>query len=234
MPKSWRQAALLAALVVTAAPIGAEAAGCAKLTLPDDLDGLTCRVAKSGMVAGSGGALRFQIQEYIDDGASLGAGVAVFGVGAYEKTPPVAEAAAEDARFDAPVQFRNKFGAFLDLGAETHGTGQFPLGRLFMARGDAWTPIDVEYWQQDLSKRLPKDMQVWRGPFPDYPDFAAAAVVRQKAKGGSIEDEEGYAAVRLTLAGDKLVIDKAAWQIGIDGPCAVMPDYPRCNDKGAH
>jgi len=230
MPKSWRQAALLAALVVTAAPIGAEAAGCAKLTLPDELDGLTCRVAKSGMVAGSGGALRYQIQEYVDDGAVLGAGVAVSGSDAR----PVAEAAAEDARFNKPVQFRNKFGDVLDLGAETHGTGQFPLGRLFIGRDKGWAPIDVEAWQDELAKRLPNGMQVWRGPFPDYPNFAAAAVVRQKAKGGSIEDNEGYAAIRLTLVGNKLVIDKAAWQIGIDGPCAVMPDYPRCNDKGAH
>ncbi|HEY7992231.1 MAG TPA: hypothetical protein VID77_12660, partial [Stellaceae bacterium] len=105
---------------------------------------------------------------------------------------------------------------------------------LFIGRDKGWAPIDVEAWQDELAKRLPNGMQVWRGPFPDYPNFAAAAVVRQKAKGGSIEDNEGYAAMRLTLVGNKLVIDKAAWQIGIDGPCAVMPDYPRCNDKGAH
>lgn len=228
-----RWVAVLAAAAAMAA-IEANAADCAKIALPDDLDGLACRVAKSGIVAGSGSALRYQIQEYVDDGASLGAGVAVFAVGADEKTPPVAEAAAEDARFNKPVQFRNKFGDFLDLGAETHGTGQFPLGRLFFGRDKGWAPIDVEAWQDELAKRLPNGMQVWRGPFPDYPNFAAAAVVRQKAKGGSIEDNEGYAAMRLTLVGNKLVIDKVAWQIGIDGPCAVMPDYPRCNDKGAH
>lgn len=232
MPNFRGVASLLPALAMAAA-VHAYAAGCAKIVLPDDLDGLTCRVAKSGPVAGSNDALRYQIQEYVDGEVVAGTSAAVVAAGAADGTRPIAEAVASDARFDAPVQFSNKFGTFLDLG-ETHGTGQFPLGRLFIRRDKSWASVDVETWQQELSKRLPKGMQVWRGPFPNYRNFAAAAVVRQESKGGSLEDDEGYAAIRLTLVGDKLAIDKASWQIGIDGPCAVMPDYPGCDDKKAH
>lgn len=225
--------ALLVTMVMSATVDRAEA-GCAKLALTDDLDGLSCRIATAGPVAGSGGALRYQTQEYVDDGAVAGAGVAVFAANASAAAQPVAEAVASDARFDAPVRFSNRFGVFLDLNAETHGTGQFPLGRLFVQRGASWVAVDLDAWQQELSEYLPAGMQVWRGPFPDYPDFAASAVVRQKASGGSIEDDEGYAAILLTFRDGKLALDRAAWKIGIDGPCAVMPDYPHCNDKGAH
>jgi len=234
----WRMPNLVW-VVFLAGAMGSATAGdaapssCVKLILPDDLDGLACRVTAAGPVAGSVGALRFQIQEYVDDGAVMGAGVAVFTATSGDAARPVAEAVASDARFDAPVQFRNEVGVFLDLNAETHGTGQFPLGRLFIQRDGSWAPVDIDSWQQELAKRLPAGMQVWRGPFPDYPDFAASAVVRRDG-GGSLENDEGYAAVLLRFRDGKLTIDNAAWQIGIDGPCAVMPDYPHCNDKGAH
>lgn len=228
-----RRSGAIAALAAVMATRGiASAADCVPLA-SDDLSGLACRVTSAGPVAGSDGALSYQVQEYRDGDVTMGGGVAVL---ASADRRLVVQAAAADAGFAAPVQFGNRFGTFLDLGAETHGTGQFPLGSLYRRDGATWTTIDVEGWQAELSKRLPKGMSVWRGPYPDYPHLAATAVVRREPPdSGANPDEnyEGYAAIRLTLGGNALAVERAAWKIGSDGPCAVMTDYPGCDGKAA-
>lgn len=228
-----RIALAIAASAYLVVPSGvASAADCLPLA-SDDLSGLTCRVTSAGPVAGSDGALSYQVQDYSDGDVVMAGGIAVF---ASADRRMVLQAASEDAGFRTPVQFNNQFGTFIDLPAETHGTGQFPLGGLFRRDGATWTKIDVERWLSALSARLPKGMSVWRGPFPDYPHLAATAVVRQETPPGGADpdaDDEGYAAIRLTVSGNAIAVERAAWKIGSDGPCAVMADYPGCDAKPA-
>jgi hypothetical protein len=228
-----RRVSAIAALACIAGSAGtARGADCISLK-SDDVSGLACRVTSAGPVAGSDGALSYQVQDYRDGDVVMAGGVAIL---ASSDLRLVVQAAAVDAGFRTPTQFSTRFGTFLDLGAETHGTGQFPLGSLFRHDGAAWTKIDVETWQNDLSKRLPKGMSVWRGPFPDYPHFAAAAVVRQEPPASGADpdkDYDGYAAIRLTVSGNALAVERAAWKIGSDDPCAVMTDYPGCDKPAA-
>jgi hypothetical protein len=155
----------------------------------------------------------------------------VFAAGAAGSWQRILDATEADAAYDEPTLFHDDVGTFLDLGGHTLGTGQFPLGSLFQHRGESWTKIDVRGWQTELAKRLPKGMSVWRGPYPDYPHFAATAVVRREPPPEGADpdqDDEGYAAIRLALKGDGLTIDRAAWKIGVENPCQIMPDYPGC------
>ena len=192
----------------------------------------TCRVVKSGLVPG-GGRLFFQVQRYLDGGLVVGGGVAILAPAPGEKADwqVVIAKAEDDAAFEAPIFFTNRFGTFLDLGAYTKGTGQFPLGSLMRRQGDGWVEIDVQRWQAELAGRLPKGVTVWRGPYPDYPRLAASAVVRREPPSAGADpdvDYEGYAAIRLTITGDALALERVAWKVGSEGPCELMADFPGC------
>ncbi len=223
--RRW-SAAFIALVCVAGASKVASAATCIPIASVASAK-FDCEVTQSGVVAGGDKTLTYQVQEYRYEGTIMAGAVAILG----EARRLVVSASAGDAGFDAPTQFTNQFGTFLDLGAQTHGTGQFPLGSLFRRDRAAWTKIDVESWQNDLGKRLPKGFSVWRGPYPDYPHLAASAVVRQEppATGADPDvDYEGYAAVLLTVKGNRLAVTRAVWKLGSDGPCAVMSDYPGC------
>ena len=99
----------------------------------------------------------------------------------------------------------NEHGAILDLAFLVPGTGNLNASHYFLYRDGDWRPIDFASWQNDLHKRLPDGLGVWKGPWPDLGKMVFTSPLWQSKDGnccptgGSVHATLGFEGTRLVL-----------------------------------
>jgi uncharacterized protein len=100
--------------------------------------------------------------------------------------------------------------ALLHLPAYESGTGNFNRERLFVWRADHWLDVDVSTWLNELAHRLPANLAVWKGVFPDYSALKACTPIWRKTdgnccpSGGGADLTLAWKDDRIALAGVRL------------------------------
>jgi hypothetical protein len=95
--------------------------------------------------------------------------------------------------------------ALLHLPAYKSGTGNFNRERLFVWRADHWIDVDVATWLNELARRLPAGLAVWKGVFPDYAALKACTPVWRKSDGNCCPTGGG-AYVTLAWKDDRIAL----------------------------
>jgi uncharacterized protein len=163
-----------------------------------------CTVDAFANVAGSGGALAFQLQSYTNPQYRSGGGVVVFRRRGTTLTPVIANAV-DGVHFNPPVVVQSQAGKLLDVSGTMEGTGAFNAGSLYLMDGEKLSEIDTESWLFDLAKRLPKGWGAWKGIFPDYAKLTAATPL-WKSGDGNCCPTAGRATFKLGIKNGRLVI----------------------------
>ncbi len=107
--------------------------------------------------------------------------------------------------YQPPMIHQTAQGLLLDLPVRVQGTGNFNDSDLFLFQGEQWRPVDIESWQDDLAKRLPKGRQIWKGIWPDWQTLTASAAL-YAPKDANCCPSAGSVAITLSLVGTRIAI----------------------------
>lgn len=96
-------------------------------------------------------------------------------------------------------------GALLEVGFRVPGTGNLNASGYYLWRNGGWRRIEAEAWIDDLQKRLPKGLGVWKGPWPDLKGMTFDSPLWQD-RDGNCCPSGGSVHVGLALDDGRLVI----------------------------
>ncbi|HXC26713.1 MAG TPA: hypothetical protein VNV38_02065 [Stellaceae bacterium] len=115
--------------------------------------------------------------------------------------------------FSRPAIFVSAGHTLLHLPGYESGTGNFNLERMFIWRAAAWTFIDAAGWGRDLTRRLPKGYDVWKGVFPDYRKMTGTTPLWRQSDGFCCPTG-GRADFTLGWQGDRLTVKSVQIKLG--------------------
>ncbi len=172
-------------------------------------DELACKVAASGRLAlPAGGAVLWQQQALQDAGTSLGQGIVLLKPSVDGRTAiPVAWRAEEGAWLSPPALVQSPAGPLLEVQGHYDGTGDFNAGMVFRVSDGSLVELDADSWTDALARRLPKDLQVWKGVYLDYRSFRAATSL-WRPHDANCCPTGGRAQISFRLQGEVLAIDQ--------------------------
>lgn len=197
---------------LTAAQIAAQC-----IHLPPDPEapaGAACRVRESGAPRASGQfarrALMYALYAYPDPAhpanemlASVATVIVMGGPGGLYA--PIFADRRGAVRCGAPRLFDQDGTALLHLPCSQYGTGVFNAESIYAWRGGSWQERDIESWLQELNRRLPGGLEVWKGIYPDYERLTASTPLWRQGDGNCCPTG-GRAEMTLGWQGERLVL----------------------------
>lgn len=96
-------------------------------------------------------------------------------------------------------------GALLEVAFRLSGTGNLNASAYYLWRHGGWRRLDADAWIEDLQRRLPKGLGVWKGLWPDLERMAVDSPVWKDGDGNCCPSG-GSVQVELAVDGDRLVI----------------------------
>ena len=169
------------------------------------LDAGACTVTELGTLADApGGPLRYRLQSWRDGDRTVGTAVIVL-ASSGAQTRAVTWSADEDAWYEAPTIEPTPQGPILDLPGHLSGTGNFSAETIFAWRDGGWREIDATSWLGQLSERLPKGAEVWKGVYPNWRTMSAQTPLWGPGDGNCCP-RAGSATAALRLEGERIVL----------------------------
>jgi len=110
---------------------------------------------------------------------------------------------------DKPEIIRNRFGTILYLPIAVDGTGNYNESEYYIREAGKWERIDSDAWLVDLSTRIPRGFEVWKGIWPDLHTMQAKAMLYRSGDANCCPTG-GVASIRLSIRSKKLVIESMA------------------------
>jgi uncharacterized protein len=166
----------------------------------------TCKVEEAGAIGGAAD-LRYQLQGFFEDKLRMNGGAVVFAPGTGDMLAPVVMAYSDTAHFSPPELFTTKDGTFLWFPGYMEGTGNFNAEHLYLKIGSAWRVVDRDSWEDDLGRRLPKDLGAYKGIYPNYRKMTVSTPLWDREKDGNCCPTGGRADIKLKLVGTRLTIE---------------------------
>lgn len=163
-----------------------------------------CSVTANGRArTADGQALAWQVQAGATSGNGVTGGVLLFAVDG--GVLRLAGWSYFGAEFQPPVVFQHE-GATLVAAEGVHaGSGSHNADVLYRIDGATWREVELGSWLDDLHRRLPPGLEVWRGVRFDWPELRVRTPLWREGDGGCCPSG-GQADVRLGLDGDSLVV----------------------------
>jgi hypothetical protein len=81
----------------------------------------------------------------------------------------------ESLRYEQPQIIRAAAGTLLYLPVAVDGTGHFNESEYFLRDRGAWEPVEAEKWLEDLRRRIPAGLEIWKGVWPNLQTMKAVA-----------------------------------------------------------
>lgn len=181
---------------------------------PEADDDTTCRVEESGAVAGAS-TLRYQLQGFFQDQLRMSGAAIVFALAPDGMLTPLIVDYGDTGHYGQPQVLAAAAGTLLFIPGHMEGTGDFSLDQLYLKVADAWHDVDIDTWQTVLARRLPKDLAVWKGIYPDYKKMTASTPLWTKTDGNCCPTG-GRADITLRLDGTVLTIEALKVTRGAD------------------
>lgn len=122
--------------------------------------------------------------------------------------------AAEDLEmfgYEKPQLIPSPQGPLLLLPIVVVGTGAGNESELYIREKGRWERIDTESWLKDLTARLPKGREIWKGIWPDYQTMTAEAGLYKPADANCCPTG-GNATIQLSLNHHKIELKSVSFQ----------------------
>jgi hypothetical protein len=97
-------------------------------------------------------------------------------------------------------------GTLLHLSIAVDGTGHYNASEYYVRERGRWERIEAESWQNDLGKRLPAGLQIWKGIWPDPRTLRADAGLYRDGDGNCCPTG-GVAHIQLALRDRRFVLE---------------------------
>jgi hypothetical protein len=109
--------------------------------------------------------------------------------------------------YSKPAMATHSFGTLLDVPIRVDGTGNFNESEYYLwnANQKKWNLLDSTSYIDDLGKRLPAGLSIWKGVWPDIKTMTATTGL-WRADDGNCCPSGGTAAVMLAVKDGRLVI----------------------------
>lgn len=105
-----------------------------------------------------------------------------------------------------PEIIRTTAGTVLYLPIVVDGTGVYNDSEYYLRNAGVWEAIDGQTWTSDLKSRLPPDLEIHTGVWPDLRAMRAEAGLYRPGDAGCCPSG-GTARMSLAIRGRQLVID---------------------------
>ena len=107
--------------------------------------------------------------------------------------------------YDKPDIIKNAFGVILYVPIALDGTGHGNDSEYYIWEDRRWHKIDSVNWLEDLRKRLPSDVELWKGIWPNVQDMTAKAPLYQKGDANCCPSG-GTAEITLSVENKQFII----------------------------
>ena len=107
--------------------------------------------------------------------------------------------------YDKPQMIQNAAGTLLQLSIDADGTGHFNESEYYLRNAGRWERIESEAWLNDLRKRLPNGLEIWKGVWPDLGTMRAEAGL-YRAGDANCCPTGGIARIQLAIRARRLVL----------------------------
>ena len=182
-------------------------------TTPEIDSDQTCKVEETGKVAGDP-KLVYQLQGIYDDTLRMDGGTVIFAPGADGMLIPVVTAVSDTTHFYRPSVVTSGAGTLLWLPGYMEGTGNFNGEQLYLRVGTGWRDVDQVSWEDALARRLPKDLYVAKGVYPNYKTMTAITPLWSRSRDGNCCPTGGRADIKLSLKGTTIVLEGVRVTVG--------------------
>jgi len=106
---------------------------------------------------------------------------------------------------DKPAIIRNQFGTLLYLPIRVDGTGNMNASEYYVRQNGKWERLDSESWLSDLTRRIPRGLELWKGVWPDLHTMRAEAAFYRRNDAGCCPSG-GIARIRLSIRAKKFIL----------------------------
>lgn len=107
--------------------------------------------------------------------------------------------------YGRPAFISGPGGEFMVVPIQLTGTGNGNASEYYSWDGHAWQPLDTKAWLSELSHRLPKDLEIWKGVWPDLRSMRATASLYRRSDGNCCPTG-GTALIELAVAHQQLTL----------------------------
>jgi hypothetical protein len=107
---------------------------------------------------------------------------------------------------ERPQIVRNSAGTLLYIPIAFDGTGVFNASEYYLYGADGWEKVDSASWLDDLLKRIPAGLEIWKGVWPDPQTLEAVAGLYRRGDSNCCPTG-GTARIRLSIRSRRMVID---------------------------
>lgn len=108
-------------------------------------------------------------------------------------------------RYYPPKLLHLAAGTVLDLEIAIDGTGAGNASEYFLRVGRRWLPIEAESWLKDLTRRLPADVELWKGVWPKLETMTAEVGLYHRSDANCCPTG-GRAVAKLALRSRRIVL----------------------------
>ena len=108
--------------------------------------------------------------------------------------------------YEKPVILHSGNRTLLHIPAYESGTGNFNHESLYVWAQNNWRDVEIAHWLNDFGHRLPKELAVWKGVFPDYAKMKAETPLWNTKRDGNCCPTGGEAKIDLQWRGDSIAL----------------------------
>jgi hypothetical protein len=108
--------------------------------------------------------------------------------------------------YEQPRIIKATTGTLLYLPIESNGTGHFNESEYFLRNRGAWEPVDAQGWLEDLRRRIPAGLEIWKGVWPNPETMKAVANLYHSGDANCCPTG-GTARIGLAIRSRRLVIE---------------------------
>lgn len=107
--------------------------------------------------------------------------------------------------YDKPEFVQNAAGTILVLKIRIDGTGAGNASEYYIRKKGTWQRIESESWFEDVKKKIPAGLEIWKGGWPDMETMTARAGLYRKGDANCCPTG-GTAYVQLAIEDDRFVV----------------------------
>ncbi len=111
--------------------------------------------------------------------------------------------------YEKPGLVNNAAGTILYAPIRVDGTANENASEYFLLAADEWQRIESETWRIDLRRRIPSNLEIWKGTWPDLRTMQAEVALYRKGDSNCCPTG-GAAHVRLSIQDGKFVIESVS------------------------
>jgi hypothetical protein len=114
-----------------------------------------------------------------------------------------------------PLLATNSFGTLMHVPIAIDGTGNYNESEYYIwkKQSKAWKLLDSEKWLDELLKRLPPGLAIWKGIWPDLETMTAEAGLYRKDDGNCCPTG-GTAFIKLAVKEDRIILQSVKFEKG--------------------